>query len=124
MEDLLDDISQRDLKATEPTQFIYSGDGEFPFGQREQWTDSCNVLALKEGVVIGYDRNDKTANGFAKAGMKIVPAAELLRLFDSGELHPDDVQDTLITLPSAELSRARGGSHCISFPVLRESIFS
>ncbi|MGG2382945.1 arginine deiminase family protein [Salmonella enterica] len=29
------------------------------------------------------------------------------------------MQDTLILLPSAELSRARGGSHCMSMPLLR-----
>lgn len=123
LEDLLDDISQRDLKSREKTEFIYSGDGVFPFGQREQWTDSCNVLALKEGVVIGYDRNDKTANGFRKKGMNVMHAEELLEKFHSEELTPDQVQDTLILLPSAELSRARGGSHCISQPLLRDSIF-
>jgi len=30
--------------------------------------------------------------------------------------------DTLITLPSAELSRARGGTHCMSMPLQREEI--
>jgi arginine deiminase len=29
------------------------------------------------------------------------------------------MQDTFIMLPSAELSRARGGSHCMSMPILR-----
>ncbi len=123
LEDLLDDISQKDLKSTMPTEFIYSGDGEFPFGQREQWTDSCNVLALKEGVVIGYDRNDRTANGFKKKGFEVVHATTLLSQFKSGEKQPENITNTLILLPSAELSRARGGSHCLSMPILRESIF-
>ncbi|MDW8287952.1 MAG: arginine deiminase family protein [Flammeovirgaceae bacterium] len=123
LEDLLDDVSRNDLGSKEPTEFIYSGDGLFPFGQREQWTDSCNVLALKEGVVIGYDRNDKTANGFRKKGMNVVHAADLLEKFRTGELHPDQVENTLILLPSAELSRARGGSHCISCPIMRDSLF-
>lgn len=122
LEDLLDDISQNDLNSSEPTEFIYSGDGEFPFGQREQWTDSCNVLALKEGVVIGYDRNDRTANGFKKKGFNLIHAADLLDQFERGETSPEEIKNTLILLPSAELSRARGGSHCLSMPILRESI--
>jgi arginine deiminase len=122
MEDLLDDISRNDLHATEPTQFIYSGDYEFPYSLREQWTDSCNLLALKDGVVIGYDRNDKTAEAFARHGFRIIKAADLLQQFESGSLSPDTLTDTLIMLPSAELSRARGGSHCMSMPLLRDSV--
>ncbi|OHX68306.1 arginine deiminase family protein [Flammeovirga pacifica] len=123
LEDLLNDISVTDLKSEEKTKFIYSGDNEFPHGRREQWTDSCNVLALKEGVVIGYDRNDKTSKGFQKQGIKVVKAAELLDKFKNEELHPSEVKDTLILLPSAELSRARGGSHCMSMPLLRTPLW-
>jgi arginine deiminase len=53
LEALLDNISQKDLQSEEPTRFIYSGNNEFPYDAREQWTDSCNLLALKEGVVLG-----------------------------------------------------------------------
>jgi len=56
LEDLLIDISTNDLGCKEKVKFIYSGNNEFPFDAREQWTDSCNLLALKEGVVLGYDR--------------------------------------------------------------------
>ncbi|MEH0154932.1 arginine deiminase family protein [Limibacter armeniacum] len=124
LEDLLDDISQNDLKSEEPTEFIFSGNNEFPYGRREQWTDSCNVLAIKEGVIIGYDRNDKTTESFRKKGIEPITAEELLRKFDKGELMPDEVENTLILLPSAELSRARGGSHCMSMPLLRDSLFN
>jgi arginine deiminase len=123
LEDLLDNISQKDLKSGKETEFIYSGDGVFPFGQREQWTDSCNVLALKEGVVIAYDRNDKTADGFKKKGFDLVNAEDLIIKLEKGEADPDKIENTLILLPSAELSRARGGSHCLSMPLLRDSIF-
>lgn len=123
LEDLLNDISTNDLKSTEPTQFIYSGNNQFPHGRREQWTDSCNVLALKEGVVIGYDRNDKTSEGFKKQGMKVVKAAELLEDLKNEKVKPDDIENTLILLPSAELSRARGGSHCMSMPLKRDMLY-
>ncbi|HEY4876846.1 MAG TPA: arginine deiminase family protein, partial [Puia sp.] len=53
LEDLLIDISENDLSSKEKVKFIYSGNNEFPFDAREQWTDSCNLLALKEGVVLG-----------------------------------------------------------------------
>ncbi|MDW7691985.1 arginine deiminase family protein [Flammeovirgaceae bacterium SG7u.111] len=123
LEDLLDDVSQNDLGSTEKTEFILSGDGEFPFVQREQWTDSCNVLALKEGVVIGYDRNNRTADAFRKKGFDVIHVNDLLKEFEEGVRKPDDVENTLILLTSGELSRARGGSHCISMPLLRDSFF-
>ena len=122
LEELLDSISRDDLKSTEKTEFIYSGDDVFPFSQREQWTDSCNLLALREGVVVGYDRNDHTAEAFRKYGFQTVTAPDLLAQFESGKKTPEEIQNTLIMLPSAELSRARGGSHCMSMPILRDTV--
>ena len=122
LEDLLSDISKNDLGSKEPVQFIYSGNNEFPFGAREQWTDSCNLLAVKDGVVIGYDRNDKTADAFRSAGFDVVGAAELLDRFERGDAAPEALENTFIMLPSAELSRARGGSHCMSLPLWREEV--
>lgn len=120
LEDLLTSISVDDLGVTDKVQFIYSGDNEFPYGAREQWTDSCNLLALKDGVVVGYDRNDKTLEAFRKKGYDVISAKDLLQKFENDELSPETLTDTFITLPSAELSRARGGSHCMSMPILRE----
>lgn len=120
LEDLLTDISKTDLKSAEKVKFIYSGDNEFPFDLREQWTDSCNVLALKEGVVVGYDRNDKTTNAFKKAGFKTIAVKELLQQLENDEITVESIKNTFIIMPSAELSRARGGFHCMSMPLLRE----
>ncbi|MDQ1088454.1 MULTISPECIES: arginine deiminase family protein [unclassified Siphonobacter] len=120
LEELLIQISVEDLGCSpEEVRFIYSGNNEFPYGAREQWTDSCNLLALKEGVVIGYDRNDKTLEAFRQQGFRTVRAADLLQEFEQGITSPDTLTDTFIMLPSAELSRARGGSHCMSMPLLR-----
>jgi arginine deiminase len=120
LEDLLADISKNDLGCSEPVEFIYSGNNEFPFGAREQWTDSCNLLALKDGVVIGYDRNDKTLEAFRAKGFRTIRAKDLLEEFEAGISSPETIQNTFIMLPSAELSRARGGSHCMSLPILRD----
>lgn len=122
IEDLLDDVSRNDLGSVEPTKFIYSGNGVFPYDSREQWTDSCNLLALNEGVVLGYDRNTKTVEAFKKNGFKILKVADLLQKFERDELDPKTLKDTLVLMPSAELSRARGGFHCMSMPVLRDKV--
>ncbi len=122
IEDLLANISEKDLESPEKTQFIYSGGDIFPYNSREQWTDSCNLLALKEGVVLGYDRNDKTVEAFKEKGFAIIKVAELLKQFENGELNPETMTDTLILMPSAELSRARGGFHCMSMPLQRDAI--
>ncbi|HEV2353777.1 MAG TPA: arginine deiminase family protein, partial [Puia sp.] len=122
LEDLLIDISRNDLECTEKVKFIYSGNNEFPFDAREQWTDSCNLLALKEGVVLGYDRNDKTVEAFRAGGFEVVHAEDLINRLESGEMQPDHLADTLILMPSAELSRARGGFHCMSMPLHRDPL--
>jgi arginine deiminase len=122
LEDLLKDISENDLGCTEKVKFIYSGNNEFPFDAREQWTDSCNLLALREGVVLGYDRNDKTVEAFRENGFTIINAQELIEGLESGAIDINSLEDTLILMPSAELSRARGGFHCMSMPLLRDEV--
>jgi arginine deiminase len=160
LESLLTQISKIEYKDyfNGEVEFVYSGGKQYPFDEREQWTDACNLLCLGNGVVIGYDRNKKTAEAFEKVMTKTngeaVPESNQ-KLFDAmykekeekGEevmmycisannlfkyiysncksqeemtAFTSDLKDLLITISSGELSRARGGSHCMSMPLLRE----
>jgi arginine deiminase len=100
-------------------KFILSGDGESPYQEREQWTDGCNLVALKPGVALTYDRNPKTEEAFKDYGYKIYPAKKLLEDLKNGIITAEAIENTIITLPSNELSRARGGSHCMTCPIER-----
>lgn len=100
-------------------QFILSGQGISPYQDREQWTDGCNLVALKPGVALTYDRNPYTEKAFREAGYQIMHAEQLLQAFQDGSLQPENIERTIITLPSNELSRARGGSHCMTCPIER-----
>lgn len=121
IEELLRDISVKDLGCkAKDVKIIFSGNNIFPYDAREQWTDSCNLLAIKEGVVLGYDRNDKTIEAFKNAGFNVVHIEDLIQDLENGKQDTETITDTLVLVSSAEISRARGGFHCMSMPLLRD----
>jgi len=121
LEALLRDISIQDFGCLD-VKIIFSGNNEYPYSAREQWTDSCNLLAIREGVVLSYDRNEKTNAAFQHAGFKLVDVKDLINDLEAGKITTEEIQDTVILMPSAELSRARGGFHCMSMPINRREM--
>jgi arginine deiminase len=132
-EDLMRSISKEDFGFVGDVNFVYSGNAEYPYDEREQWTDACNVVAVREGIVLGYDRNHKTNEAFQKYGFGIMNASEIIKELRDAYfmnrnsdltqvLHSIVPKKCLILIPSSELSRARGGTHCMTMPILREKI--
>ncbi|HEX5112388.1 MAG TPA: arginine deiminase family protein, partial [Saprospiraceae bacterium] len=52
-------------------EFILSGNGVSPYQEREQWTDGCNLVTIRPGVALTYDRNPHTEDAFRSAGYSI-----------------------------------------------------
>ncbi len=65
---------------------------------REQWDDGNNTLAIEPGVVIAYARNQETNRRLRDAGIEV------------------------LELDASELCRGRGGSRCMTQPVLRDPL--
>jgi arginine deiminase len=88
--------------------------------QREQWTDGANALAIAPGVIFLYERNVGTTEELARHGFRVVDAEDLAVGRD--EVDPDSGERVCVVLPSHELSRARGGPHCLSHPMVRDAL--
>lgn len=86
--------------------------------QREQWTDGANALALAPGVITLYDRNARTADELSRHGFRLVKSEDLL--LGRVEVDLDDARRVCILLSSHEMSRARGGPHCLVHPLVRD----
>lgn len=77
-------------------ELIKCGGGDPIIAGREQWNDGSNTLAIAPGVVVTYERNYVSNELLTKKGIKV------------------------LSIPSAELSRGRGGPRCMSMPLDRE----
>jgi arginine deiminase len=97
---------------------ISCGGSDPLYQQREQWTDGANAFAVAPGVITLYERNHRTADELDRHGFEIVDAGELLR--GERDCDADASARACVLIPSNELSRARGGPHCLTQPLERE----
>jgi len=88
--------------------------------QREQWTDGANAFALAPGVIVLYDRNVATAEELDRRGFQILNAEDVL--LGREEVDLDDPGRVCLLLESHEISRARGGPHCLTHPLVRDDL--
>ncbi|MCI7145796.1 MAG: arginine deiminase [Clostridiales bacterium] len=94
MKDELQNILAMELNLP-AVELIRCGGGELLAAQREQWNDGSNTLCIAPGTVVTYERNYVSNELLDRKGIKV------------------------LTMPSAELSRGRGGPRCMSCPVNR-----
>ena len=80
---------------TDHVQLINCGGDDLIASAREQWNDGSNTLCIAPGKIVVYERNDVTNAILRDEGIQV------------------------LEMPSAELSRGRGGPRCMSMPIIR-----
>ncbi len=90
--------------------------------QREQWTDGANAFTLAPGIILGYERNVRTAEELARRGYHLVYEDDLL--LGRTELETWTDRKYAIQISGDELSRARGGPRCMTMPLERDELSS
>ena len=116
--DLLTTLGELDL----PMEPIPCGGNDAVAQQREQWTDGANAFAVSPGVIFLFDRNRRTASELERRGFEIVEAEQLLLGQRELNIEDPDVGRVCILLKSHEISRARGGPHCLIHPLVRDDL--
>ena len=95
LEDSLEHILEK-YTGVEHVELINCGGDDMIAAAREQWNDGSNTLCIAPGKIVCYERNDITNAILREKGLNV------------------------LTIPSAELSRGRGGPRCMSMPLIRE----
>ena len=97
MTDSLENILKTEL-GLPAVDLIRCGGNDLQAAQREQWNDGSNTLCIAPGTVVTYERNYVTNDILDHKGINV------------------------LSIPSSELSRGRGGPRCMSCPVNRDDL--
>ena len=97
IEDTLEHVLE-DATGVDQVKLIPCGGGDPIAASREQWNDGSNTLCVEPGKICVYARITVTNDVLYKEGLD------------------------LLVVPSAELSRGRGGPRCMSMPFWREDL--
>ena len=100
--------------------FIPCGGTDPLHQRREQWTDGANFFAVAPGVVVGYDRNQRTSEMMHAHGYRVVSARGFLSYYEESAYKPGE--KIAIKLDGKELSRGRGGPRCMTMPLARVNV--
>jgi arginine deiminase len=95
---------------------ILCGGTHRPTQEREQWASGCNLLTMRPGVAIAYQRNEATLAELARAGFRI----ESAEAFVQGDVTADDGERLILAFRGSELVRGGGGSRCMTLPLRRD----
>lgn len=93
----LETILEKSL-GIDQVELIKCGGDDMIAAEREQWNDGSNTLCIAPGKIVTYQRNTRTNELLKQHGLNV------------------------LEIPSAELSRGRGGPRCMSMPLDREPV--
>ena len=100
-----------------PLEPILCGGAVRATQEREQWASGCNLLTVRPGIALAYQRNEGTLVEFEKAGFEVMSAEAFLE----SDVPDMESRKRILTFRGSELVRGGGGPRCMTLPLRRDS---